>query len=802
MAYAMDADAVSVVAADTGDVSADDGLKKPQEILNEFWDNLISKNPGKVTTIFPPTLWANLLPPHHKKAATQGINAAKSYQAAADDCKARVSRIVRECHRTNEKFSDPDFDIESDFGFKSNCLKGLLANISDDKSDESGISSGQMQYALSTLATSGLLGGPMCTVDLSTLSKTLAGQQESSDDDGPMPGSVHRIDWIFDKPSFSVDGYSSSDVRQGANGDCWFISAVATLCTNQELMDKICVARDEECGVYGFVFHRDGEWFPTVVDDNLYLHTEDFEAQGDYYDPRGEKERKWKKNHQTGSDALHFAKCADPNETWLPLLEKAYAKAHGDYEAIAGGYSGEAIEDLTGGVSTKMKTSRILSKNRLWEELLEVNERFLFAVSSPGGYGGDDHSRKGLALNHAYSLIRAVQEKDEEGKEHKLVLIRNPWGERGWDGNGEWNGPWSDGSKEWTPYWMQKLNHTFGDDGLFWMSYEDMLKRFDILERTRLFDEDWTVVQQWTSVNVSWVTGYLTTKFVVEIKQGGPTVFVLSQLDDRYFRGLEGQYEFDLHFLLQEEGAAQGEHLVRARGAWWGNRSISAEVDLEPGRYEVVPKIVSQKDPEKPSVQDVVRSVADKNPQKLRQIGLNYDVANAKGVIDISTDEKEAEEKKKKEEEEKAKEKVEFELWKKEKKEREEKEKEKEKQKKKQDKKNKPALKGKGKQRHVQEESEAEDEEEESEAGEEGEWVDEDDDDDEESDAESNDETEPATAPPANTKKNPNPWNAVCIMGLRVYAQDPAVSITLIKPKDEEEAASLDVDGNQAGATM
>lgn len=109
-------------------------------------------------------------------------------------------------------------------------------------------------------------------------------------------------------------------------------------------------------------------------------------------------------------------------------------------------------------------------------------------------------------------------------------LPRNPWGERGWDGNGEWNGPWSDGSKEWTPYWMQKLNHTFGDDGLFWMSYEDMLKRFDILERTRLFDQDWTIVQQWTSVNVSWVTGYLTTKFVVEIKKGGPTVFVLSQV--------------------------------------------------------------------------------------------------------------------------------------------------------------------------------------------------------------------------------------------------------------------------------
>jgi hypothetical protein len=58
-------------------------------------------------------------------------------------------------------------------------------------------------------------------------------------------------------------------------------------------------------------------------------------------------------------------------------------------------------------------------------------------------------------------------------------------------------------------------------------------------------------------------------------------------LDERYFTGLEGKYRFDLHFLLQEENAPAGEHIVRARGAWFGNRSISAEVDLQPGKYEV-----------------------------------------------------------------------------------------------------------------------------------------------------------------------------------------------------------------------
>ena len=48
----------------------------------------------------------------------------------------------------------------------------------------------------------------------------------------------------------------------------------------------------------------------------------------------------YRKIMQTGSKALYFAQCKDQNETWLPLLEKAYAKAHGDYGAISGGWVG------------------------------------------------------------------------------------------------------------------------------------------------------------------------------------------------------------------------------------------------------------------------------------------------------------------------------------------------------------------------------------------------------------------------------------------------------------------------------
>jgi len=49
-----------------------------------------------------------------------------------------------------------------------------------------------------------------------------------------------------------------------------------------------------------------------------------------------------------GGKGLHFAKSGTAGETWVPLIEKAYAKLHGDFSALDGGFTSEAIEDLTG----------------------------------------------------------------------------------------------------------------------------------------------------------------------------------------------------------------------------------------------------------------------------------------------------------------------------------------------------------------------------------------------------------------------------------------------------------------------
>lgn len=91
---------------------------------------------------------------------------------------------------------------------------------------------------------------------------------------------------------------------------------------------------------------KDGDWIYTVVDDKLYLSREDYdgnrwnEASWSLIGPRKDAEKEYIEAFQTGSRALMYAQCEDDNETWLPLLEKAYAKAHGDYQAIDGGYTG------------------------------------------------------------------------------------------------------------------------------------------------------------------------------------------------------------------------------------------------------------------------------------------------------------------------------------------------------------------------------------------------------------------------------------------------------------------------------
>ncbi|RAL61314.1 hypothetical protein DID88_009450 [Monilinia fructigena] len=557
----------------------------PQDAIDEFWAKFKSKTPGKASTVLPKNPYTQKAGQKASKPVTRGKNAVASYEEAAALCKAKVAKIVKECRRVNQKYRDPHFDIEFDLKWgKGDCLQ-MLQNTSD------------------------------------RLVPTFN------------PGSVKRVGDIFDKPQFYVSGATANDIRQGRDGDCWFMAALCTLGNKPGLIEKVCVARDEEIGVYGFVFHRDGEWRSEIIDDKLYLTKPDYDEswiERNLIEDRQRinSEEDYRKIYQSNSGALYFAQCEDPNETWLPLLEKAYAKAHGDYAAIEGGFTGEGLEDLTGGVTTEIFSTDILDKEYFWkEELMKVNKDFLFGCAA-GIFWGRGY-RKGIYEGHAYSILRAVE---IDGQ--RLVLLRNPWGE------GEWKGAWSDGSKEWTPEWMKKLEHTFGDDGSFWMSYDDLLKKYQTFDRTRLFTDEWKVTQSWASMEVPWTVSYHDTKFSFTLDNAAPVMIVLSQLDSRYFCGLEGQYRFELSFRIHKAG--EEDYIVRSHGNYWMRRSVTAELELPAGEYDVLMKVKAFKDGSSLPVEDVVRNNAKKRRDKLSRIGLSYDLAHAKGVIKETAEEKKA----------------------------------------------------------------------------------------------------------------------------------------------------------------
>lgn len=289
---------------------------------------------------------------------------------------------------------------------------------------------------------------------------------------------VTKVEWMRPKdilrvirprgsPKFVAGTLTRSDLDQGMLGDCWFVAAASVLATGpRNLFERVVPLdqsfdKNEYAGIFHFKFWWYGEWKEVIIDD--FLPTD-------------------------GRQLIYCSNWEEPEEFWGALLEKAYAKLRGNYEALGGGKMMYALVDMTGGLGEQIRISNKADvPENLYEFLrrsFQMNSLLGASIHNPEGVIRPEEGRRrnGLYTGHAYAITR-VNLIPFKGKDVQLLRMRNPHGRK------EWLGPWSDNSpemKELPQEIKDRYKMESKDEGEFWISFDDFLYNFDEVQLSHL----------------------------------------------------------------------------------------------------------------------------------------------------------------------------------------------------------------------------------------------------------------------------------------------------------------------------
>lgn len=299
---------------------------------------------------------------------------------------------------------------------------------------------------------------------------------------------IPQVDWkrpeeIYtstDEVYMMKDPQMPGEVKSGLLADQWLLGTFSSLGMNPELLRNLIVYDGIKSGFAVFQFFKNGRWQFVTVDTRI------------PYNP--------------STKTPLYGYCANPDEFWVPLIEKAYAKMHGSYQILCDGKIEEALVDMTGGVAEKYdlknpETKQAVDSGQFWKDLKKLHQQGFIVVCENEVYEEegrpvDSVGPKGIQFNKAYGMMQMRDLPDISNLQ--LVFIRNPWG----PGQAVWQGAFADEDEAWDDYkgLKERLEHQFRNDGNWWMRFEDWKSNFTTVYVCKIFPSTWaqfSVASEW-----------------------------------------------------------------------------------------------------------------------------------------------------------------------------------------------------------------------------------------------------------------------------------------------------------------